>query len=261
MKRSAGSKVSTVRRMLGGLGAAVAAATALLGPQASGVAAAAADPSCPDVEVVFARGTFEAPGVGVTGQAFVDALTARLGGESGESVDVYPVNYPASLDFGAAANGIADASNKIQAIANTCPNTKIVLGGYSQGAAVAAYTTTDTIPAGMALPPGITGPMPPEIASHVAAVVLFGKPSNGILNLVDRNAPPITIGALYTPKTLELCAPGDPICSPGGLSRAAHSAYKDNGMADQAAAFAANAITQGSPRAVAPVSPASAHGN
>ena len=33
---------------------------------------------CPDVEVVFARGTFEPPGVGATGQAFVDALRARL---------------------------------------------------------------------------------------------------------------------------------------------------------------------------------------
>jgi cutinase len=30
---------------------------------------------------VFARGTFEAPGVGATGQAFVDALTARLNGK------------------------------------------------------------------------------------------------------------------------------------------------------------------------------------
>ncbi|HEV7853315.1 MAG TPA: cutinase family protein, partial [Mycobacterium sp.] len=48
---------------------------ALLGPQATGLAAAAEDSSCSDVEVVFARGTFEAPGVGATGQAFVDALS------------------------------------------------------------------------------------------------------------------------------------------------------------------------------------------
>ena len=47
---------------------------ALIGPQATGLAAAAEDSSCSDVEVVFARGTFEAPGVGATGQAFVDAL-------------------------------------------------------------------------------------------------------------------------------------------------------------------------------------------
>src|ERR1700760_601480 len=115
------------------IAAAVVGAAALIGPQASGLAAAAEDTSCSDVEVVFARGTFEAPGVGATGQAFVDALNARLGGKT---VDVYGVNYPASLDFQAATDGIADAANRIEAIADHCANTKIVLGGYSQGAAV-----------------------------------------------------------------------------------------------------------------------------
>lgn len=219
---------------------ATAALALFLTPQPT--ALAQADPSCPDVEVVFARGTFEAPGVGATGQAFVDALTARL---AGRTVNVYPVNYPASLDFQTAADGIADASNRIESIASTCPSTEIVLGGYSQGAAVAAYTTTDTVPDGFSLPAGITGPMPPAIAAHVAAVALFGKPSNGFLNLVDRSAPPITIGQAYASKTIELCAAGDPVCSVG-LNRGAHSAYKSNGMADQAAQFAVNRLTPAS---------------
>jgi len=222
------------------IAAAVVAAAALIGPQASGLAAAADDTSCSDVEVVFARGTFETPGVGATGQAFVDALNARLGGKT---VDVYGVNYPASLDFQAATDGIADAANRIEAIADHCANTKIVLGGYSQGAAVAGYTTTENVPDGIALPDGVAGTLPPAIASHVAAVVLFGTPSDGFLNLIAHNAPPITIGHLYTAKTIELCAAGDPICFPGGRDRAAHSSYKDNGMADQAADFAAHALT------------------
>jgi cutinase len=222
------------------IAAAVVSAAALIGPQASGLAAAAEDTSCSDVEVVFARGTFEAPGVGATGQAFVDALNARLGGKS---VDVYGVNYPASLDFQAAADGIADAANRIEAVADHCANTKIVLGGYSQGAAVAGYTTTENVPDGIALPDGVAGTLPPAIASHVAAVVLFGTPSDGFLNLVAHNAPPITVGHLYTAKTIELCAAGDPICFPGGRDRAAHSSYKDNGMADQAADFTAHALT------------------
>ena len=218
----------------------IVSAAAMIGPQASGLAAAAEDTSCSDVEVVFARGTFEAPGVGATGQAFVDALNARLGGKT---VEVYGVDYPASLDFQAAADGIADAANKIEAIAASCANTKIVLGGYSQGAAVAGYTTTDTVPDGMVLPDGVAGTLPPTIASHVAAVVLFGTPSDGFLNLVAHNAPSITIGHLYTAKTIEMCAAGDPICFPGGRDRAAHSAYKDNGMADQAADFALQRLT------------------
>lgn len=202
-------------------------------------ARAQSDSQCPNVEVVFARGTFEAPGVGDTGQAFVEALTSRLGGKS---VDVYPVDYPASLDFQEAAQGVIDASNKVESVVATCPHTKIVLGGYSQGAAVAGYTTSDTLPPGYVLPVGITGPMPATIAPHVVAVTLFGKPSNGFLDLVDHGAPPIEIGRLYSAKSLELCAAGDPVCG-DGLDRAAHSAYKGNGMADEAAEYAVSAIT------------------
>lgn len=226
------------KRIASGLGAAAVAFAALAGPQVTGVAAAAPTPACPDVEVVFARGTFEAPGVGDTGQAFVNALTSRL---PGKSVDVYAVNYPASLDFQAAANGVADASTKIESVAASCPTTDIVLGGYSQGAAVAGYTTFDAVPAGLNLPAGL-GPMPASTASHVDAVVLFGTPDNWFLNLVDRSAPPITVGSQYSAKTLQLCAQGDPVCFPGGFDRAAHSSYKNNGMADQAADFAARAI-------------------
>jgi cutinase len=236
----------TVRAALSTIFVALAVAAILAGSLAAPPAANAADDSCPSVEVVFARGTNEAPGVGATGQAFVDALNARL---PGKTVDVYAVNYPASLNFGQAADGIVDASTKIEAAAASCPNTKIVLGGYSQGAAVAGYTTTDTVPAGFALPAGITGPMSPAIASHVAAVVLFGTPDAWFLNLVDHNAPPITIGQLYSPKTLQLCATGDPVCFPGGLDRSAHSSYKDNGMADQAADFAARQLGAPAPAA------------
>jgi cutinase len=238
----------TARAALSTIFAAVAAFAILTGSFAGTPSANAADDSCPGIEVVFARGTMETPGVGATGQAFVDALNARL---PGKTIEVYAVNYPASLDFGRAADGIVDASNRVETIAANCPTTKIVLGGYSQGAAVVGYTTTDTVPAGFALPAGVTGPMPPAIAPHVAAVVLFGTPDTWFLNLVDHDAPPITIGQLYGPKSLQLCATGDPVCFPGGLNRAAHSSYKDNGMADQAADFAARQL--GAPGQAAPV--------
>src|SRR6267142_1601600 len=153
------------------LGAAAVGASVLLSPVV--VPSASAAP-CPDVEVVFARGTFEPPGVGETGQAFVDALRGQVGGKS---VDVYPVNYPASLDFATAADGIIDATNKIRDMAASCPNTKMALGGYSQGAAVMAYATED------------------------------------------------------------------PICSPGGNDNGAHTLYAVNGMADQAADYAAHHLT------------------
>jgi cutinase len=218
-------------------GGAVVAISALLGT-AINIPSASAAP-CPDVEVIFARGTFEAPGVGVTGQAFVDALRPQLGGKS---VDVYPVNYPASLDFATAAYGVIDASNKIRDIAASCPNTKMVLGGYSQGAAVVAYTTEDAVPNGFTVPAGITGPMPPEVAKHVAAVALFGKPSSGFLQQIYTGAPPITVGKLYSGKTADMCIPEDPICSPTGSDNGAHTLYAVNGMTGQAADFAARRI-------------------
>ena len=52
--------------------------------------------ACPNVEVVFARGTGEAPGVGYFGQAFVETLRSKVGGKS---LGVYGVNYPATVDF------------------------------------------------------------------------------------------------------------------------------------------------------------------
>jgi cutinase len=177
--------------------------------------------------------------VGATGQSFVDAVRARAGGRT---VEVYPVNYPASLDFATAADGVIDASNRIVSMAGNCPDTEIVLGGYSQGAAVAAYITEDAIPEGYTPPPGMTGPMPPSVADRVAAVALFGKPSSGFLQMIHNGAPPITVGSLYASKTLDLCIETDPICSPAGGDNAAHGAYLLNGMTDQAADFAVSKL-------------------
>src|SRR6202795_4696731 len=200
------------------LGVAAVASSALLSPLITLPSASAAP--CPDVEVVFARGTFEPPGVGDTGQAFVDALRGELGGKS---VDVYPVNYPASLDFATAADGVIDASNKVRDVAASCPHTKTVLGGYSQGAAVIAYTTEDAVPNGYTLPAGVSGPMAPELADHVAAVALFGKPSSGFLQTIYTGAPPITVGHLYSANTTYMRTPDDPIFSRGGNENAAHT--------------------------------------
>lgn len=205
---------------------------------------ASAEP-CPDVEVVFARGTAEAPGVGGTGQAFVDALRAQT---PGKSVAVYPVNYPASDNFGdriafaqTVVDGVRDAGSHIQATAAACPDTRVVLGGFSQGAVVAGYVTADAIPDGV---PDeylsyIPNPLPDAVSEHVAAVVLLGNPSDAFLN--QFGAPLGTIGPRYAPKTVELCAPGDTICdgTPGGMPSIAHVMYGMNGMANEAAAYAA----------------------
>lgn len=233
-----GSAAMLARRLSISLLSAAAVCGALM---AGAPAPTAAAEPCPDVEVVFARGSGEAPGVGGIGQPFVDALRSQVGGRS---LTVYPVNYPASTDFSSpdfpltVIDGIRDTSSHIESMAANCPNTKEVLGGYSQGAAVAGYTTSAAVPPGVpasAVPP----PMPPDVAKHVAAVTLFGTPSGQFLQ--KYNAPPLTIGPLYQPKTLELCAQGDPVCGKGdGSDFAAHTSYPINGMTNQAANFASS---------------------
>jgi hypothetical protein len=209
------------------------------------IAIASAQP-CPDVEAVFARGTGEPPGVGGIGEPFVDTLRSAVGGKS---LDVYPVNYEASSDFSdriqfaqSVVDGIKDAGNHIEATAANCPKTRIVLGGYSQGAAVAGFVTSASIPAGIPAEyvQFLPKPMPPEVANHVAAVTLFGKPSAQWLQ--NYGAPAIVIGPLYAPKTLDLCAAGDTICDgdAGGTPSLAHAEYPVNGMTTQAADFAAS---------------------
>jgi cutinase len=221
-----------------GIRAAVAVCVLALVPVGPAVAPAASA-ACEDVEVIFARGTFEAPGVGRTGDAFVNSLRPRIGDRT---LGVYAVNYPASLDFARAADGIVDSSNRIRTVVDSCPGTQIILGGYSQGAAVNAYVTMDTIPEGLALPPGVTDTLGASQRDRIVAVVLFGKPSASFVGLVNRTAPPITMGATFADKTLDLCAPRDPVCEAGSLDRAAHSLYAVNGMTDQAATFAARQL-------------------
>jgi cutinase len=182
---------------------------------------------------VFARGTDEPPGIGEEGQAFVDSLRSHA---AGKSVGEYAVNYPASWDFPKGLDGINDAGTHIEQMAANCPATKMVLGGYSQGAAVMGFVTSNVIPDGA--PAGVPNPMPPEIANHVSAVALMAKPSNRFMSMI--NQPRITIGPLYAGKTIELCAPADLVCSDGG-NWAAHTEYK-HGYADQAAAFAASRL-------------------
>jgi hypothetical protein len=224
------------------LGAAGVAAGAILCSTAAPPASAA---PCADVDVVFARGTGEPPGVGGVGQSFVDALRAQLGPKS---VDVYPVNYAASGDFDnreavatTVSDGVRDAGAHIQATAANCPNTKIVLGGYSQGAVVAGYVTATQAPAGV--PSSlIPKPLPPNVSDHVTAVALFGKPSPAFLQ--QYNAPELTLGPQYVSRTIDLCAPGDTICdgTPNGQPTVAHMSYGFNGMTSQAATFAADRI-------------------
>ncbi len=219
-----------MRRLPGSFAVAAAALATTLtcGPA---IPSAAAEP-CPDVEVIWARGTAAEPGLGIAGTAFVDSLRGKVGGRS---VSGYGVNYPASFDYGpSAAAGVADVIGRLQWDMANCPATKVVLGGLSQGAAVISLATANAGPVGKYT----ATPMPPDLADRVSAVAVFGNP---IRKMQPNGGPLNEISALVGAKTIDLCADKDLFCTKG-LNLAAHFSYPDNGMIDQGAQFAADRL-------------------
>jgi cutinase len=200
-----------------------AATTLVAAPSAS------AEP-CPDVQVVFARGTGEPAGIGRVGQALVDALTPQLGGRT---IAAYGVNYPATYDFLTAADGATEATNFISSLVAQCPSTRIVLGGYSQGAAVMDMLA--------GIPPlgnkigevGSAPPLPLNLDNSVAAVAVFGNPST-------KFSIPIS-NSVFGGRAIDLCADGDPICS-RGRNPFAHTHYESSDFIQQAANFVAGLV-------------------
>lgn len=196
---------------------------------------AASAAACPDVEVTFARGTDEPPGVGAVGQQFIDSLHSQVGSRS---VGVYAVNYPAGEDFAPSASaGAGDANTHVKSMVVSCPNTKLVLGGYSLGAMVIDLITIARAPVVGLIPQTLNA----QEADHVAAVALFGNPSDRYLG-----APVSEVSPWYGGKAIDVCADGDPVCTPGGalalpshdeLFSVPHLSYANSGIPSQAAAF------------------------
>jgi cutinase len=186
--------------------------------------APAAATSCPDVEVVFGRGTNEAPGLGSVGGPFVDDLRARV---APRTVDAAAVDYPASNDFHTSVPaGIEAARSLIESTAVTCPNTKLVLGGYSQGAAIIE---------------GATNAVSPQVAAHVAATALFGTPRTGFSGALAGGPLPVLAPELAA-NSIDQCNEGDPICWDGGVDLGAHLSYVQNGKVAQSADFVAGRL-------------------
>ena len=93
-----------------------------------------------------------------------------------------------------------------QQTASRCPNTKIVVSGYSQGAQLVHNAALKTSSAN---------------AAKVAAVVVFGDPKRGQ-----------ALGSIAASKVLTICHDGDNICEGGASVTAAHLNYqKDVGTA------------------------------
>ncbi|ATY58323.1 cutinase precursor, putative [Cordyceps militaris] len=168
---------------------------------------------CKDITVVFARGTCDPGNVGVlTGPAFFAAVRAAVGGKS---VNVQGVAYPASvagyLDADKAA-GLTMAQI-VRDTRSACPNTKIVISGYSQGG-LAVHNAADALGGDM---------------SNVSAVVVFGDPmSHYPVSNIDAS------------KVRIVCHGGDNICDGGAIIFPQHLTYAAD--AASSAAFVASKV-------------------
>ena len=89
---------------------------------------------CKAITVLFARGTTSSGNMGTsTGPPFVQAIGALVGANN---IAVQGIDYPASIiGFlqGGDTNGGVLMANLAARAMTQCPNTKVVLSGYSQG--------------------------------------------------------------------------------------------------------------------------------
>jgi cutinase len=87
---------------------------------------------------------------------------------------------------------------------------------------------------------GYTDPLPPAMDNHVAAVALFGNATQRVVGDIPGPGPG------FAGKIVDLCAPGDPICTGGVQDLHWHShlqpSYITTGLVDQAASFVAGRL-------------------
>ncbi|KAK5175494.1 uncharacterized protein LTR77_000633 [Saxophila tyrrhenica] len=90
--------------------------------------------TCPSIHIFGARETTASPGYGSAGQ-LVDNIISSNPGATSEAID-----YPASGDNPSYAEsrqtGVSAVNSQVAAFAEQCPDTKLVLVGYSQGAEI-----------------------------------------------------------------------------------------------------------------------------
>ncbi|KAJ4397855.1 hypothetical protein N0V93_002092 [Gnomoniopsis smithogilvyi] len=122
------------------------------------------------VHMIVARASLEKPGPGVIGGVATQVVQQLPGS------DIVSVDYPATLEnyTSSEAAGVKAMTTLLTDYASRCPNSKIVMMGYSQGAQVAADVLCGTNEGSLFQS---TQAMNSSILDKVAAVVLMGDPS------------------------------------------------------------------------------------
>lgn len=167
---------------------------------------------CRDTIFLFARGSGERGNIGgIVGPATANALRDELGAES---VAIQGIDYDTIIGANALPGGTSRTSmallrNMINDAASHCPNSFIVTGGYSQGAAVNHRATENR---------------ETSVQDRIAGVVLFGDTQN------QQDGGPIP--NFPAEKVTIFCNRGDLVCQGQLVVVGAHLAFQgDTGPA------------------------------
>lgn len=203
---------------------------------ATGTAAAA--PACPDFHWIGAAGSGQRTGADLTAYAGMgkvvyesyQQLASELA-QSGETITAEAVEYPAVdvpadgsiggwLKFlGSVDDGTNATKKQFDAYTASCPNTSVVLAGYSQGAMVVhrnLYAVADDphVAAVLLIADGDRLPADTTVNMGSAALMTSVDKGKGVAQehsiLAHTNTSPLPpqIGA----RTISVCDIGDPVC-------------------------------------------------
>ncbi|KAM0330228.1 hypothetical protein ACHAQA_004403 [Verticillium albo-atrum] len=187
--------------------------------------------SCSDgVHLIVARGSNEDPGPGRLGP-LADDIVAAIPDSAIESI-VYPATFD---DYGlSVADGAEALTTALDRYNGACPNGKVVLLGYSQGAHVTLDALCGREESTGAFEFNETTPIAENIVDKsVIAVVLYGDPThmaNATWNkgnstrdgLFGRDD--VSVCEPYAPKIASWCDTGDVYCDRGNDSEV-HGSY------------------------------------
>ncbi|KAI1463490.1 carbohydrate esterase family 5 protein [Daldinia caldariorum] len=156
------------------------------------------DAECADLAVIFARGTFDKGNLGPwVGGPFRDALVSRSAdiklAIQGVDVDSYPADLAGYVEEGGSGSCGASIGESVQTYVSHCPDAKVAIWGWSQGALCAHKAM------------GELG----DAATNVIALGVFGDPVGVWQDSVDYPAIPEGVNFLsYCEKTTP-----DPLCA------------------------------------------------